>query len=241
MVSDHALRGEAPRGQRHDDFDDRIGEALRLGWMGHYSVAHTMLAALLAREPSTVGERALCRALLALVSAALDDLSAARRFARQAIHDSARPNPKTPAAEARKRRLARAVGVNACTLVGDTVRAGRAAQARFVAGDADARWLMNLGLVPPWGDAPPPIQRYAKFVAAVHAVFAQRPQPGPLTPSEVGILKLVAAGHSSVAAAALVGRSTQTVRTHLRNAYAKLGAHGRGDAIDRARGLGLLD
>ena len=34
--------------------------------------------------------------------------------------------------------------------------------------------------------------------------------------------------------------STNTIRTHLRHIYAKLGAHGRGEAVARARGLGLL-
>ena len=34
--------------------------------------------------------------------------------------------------------------------------------------------------------------------------------------------------------------STNTVRTHLRHIYAKLGAHGRAEAVDRARELGLL-
>jgi LuxR family maltose regulon positive regulatory protein len=34
--------------------------------------------------------------------------------------------------------------------------------------------------------------------------------------------------------------STNTVRTHMRHIYAKLGAHGRAEAIDRARQLGLL-
>ena len=34
--------------------------------------------------------------------------------------------------------------------------------------------------------------------------------------------------------------STNTIRTHQRHIYAKLGAHGRGEAVARARGLGLL-
>lgn len=34
--------------------------------------------------------------------------------------------------------------------------------------------------------------------------------------------------------------STNTVRTHLRHIYSKLGAHGRAEAVDRARELGLL-
>ena len=34
--------------------------------------------------------------------------------------------------------------------------------------------------------------------------------------------------------------STNTVRTHLRHIYAKLGAHGRAEAVERARQFGLL-
>jgi LuxR family maltose regulon positive regulatory protein len=34
--------------------------------------------------------------------------------------------------------------------------------------------------------------------------------------------------------------SLNTIRTHLRNIYAKLGVHGRTDAVKRARELGLL-
>jgi len=34
--------------------------------------------------------------------------------------------------------------------------------------------------------------------------------------------------------------STNTVRTHLRHIYAKLDAHGRAEAVARARQLGLL-
>jgi LuxR family maltose regulon positive regulatory protein len=34
--------------------------------------------------------------------------------------------------------------------------------------------------------------------------------------------------------------SVNTVRTHMRHLYEKLGAHRRADAVDRARALGLL-
>lgn len=34
--------------------------------------------------------------------------------------------------------------------------------------------------------------------------------------------------------------SVNTVRTHMRHVYEKLGAHGRQEAVERARALGLL-
>jgi LuxR family transcriptional regulator, maltose regulon positive regulatory protein len=40
--------------------------------------------------------------------------------------------------------------------------------------------------------------------------------------------------------ARLVATSLNTIRTHMRNLYAKLGVHSRADAVKRARELGLL-
>jgi LuxR family maltose regulon positive regulatory protein len=40
--------------------------------------------------------------------------------------------------------------------------------------------------------------------------------------------------------ARLVATSLKTIRTHMRNLYAKLGVHSRADAVKRARELGLL-
>ncbi len=240
MTNECARDDEAPAMPRHEDFAATINEVLRLGWSGHFSAARSVLAALTDSRPATSGERALCRAVLALVSAAFDDLPAARRLARQAIHDSARP-AAVSAAELHRLRLARALAVNASTLLGDVVRGRRAAQARFMSGDPESDWLLHTRENSASQDAPAAVQRYAKFVTAVHRRYAEQRTTGLLTAGEIVIVKHVAAGHSAVRIAALVGRSPHTVRTHLRNAYAKLGAHGRGDAVARARALGLLD
>lgn len=37
-----------------------------------------------------------------------------------------------------------------------------------------------------------------------------------------------------------LGVSLNTVKTHTRNLYAKLGTHRRAEAVDRARAMGLL-
>lgn len=225
----------------HDDFAGTVSEVLRLGWSGHFSAGRSVLLALTAGRSSSTGERALCRALLALVSAALDDVPAARRLARQAISDSARPPEATPTDELRLLRLARALAVNASDLVGDVVRARRAAQARFMGEDVDSAWLVRARVEPSWEEAPAAVRRYARFVAVVRERYAAREWSGPLTPTEVVILRHVAGGADSVRVAAMLSRSVHTVRTHLRNAYGKLGAHGRDDALAKARELGLLE
>jgi DNA-binding CsgD family transcriptional regulator len=240
MTSECARDVETPAMPRQEDFAATIGEALRLGWSGHFSAARSVLTALADSRPATNGERALCRAVLALTSAALDDLPAARRLARQAIHDSARPSAAISAAELRRLRLARALAVNASTLLGDVVRARRAAQARFMSGDPESDWLIRARENAEWQDAPAAVQRYAKFVQAVHRRYAEQRTTGPLTAAEIVILEHAAAGHSAVRIAALVNRSPHTVRTHLRNAYAKLAAHGREEAVAKARALRLL-
>ncbi len=239
MTSECAHHDEAPAMPRPEDFAATINEVLRLGWSGHFSAARSVLTAL-TDSRTTTGERTLCRAVLALVSVALDDVPAARRLARQAIHDSARPSAVS-AAELRRLRLARALAANTSTLVGDTVRGRRAAQARFMHGDPESGWLLGARESSAWQDAPPAVQRYAKFVAAVHRRYAEQRPTGPLTAGEIAILEHVAAGHSAVRIAILTNRSPHTVRTHLRNAYAKLAAHGRADAVIKARALGLLD
>ncbi len=238
---DPRVDSEVPPDSRHEDFAARIGDVLRLSRLGHFSAAGNVLVELRDAPASKTGERALCRALLALVSAALDDLPAARRLARQAIHDTARPSAATPPDKLRLLRLARALAVNASLLVGDAVRGRRAAQARFVAGDPESDALVRTGSALPWQNAPASVERYARFVDAVHRRYAQQRRPGALTAREVLVLEHAAAGHSAERTAALLGRSTHTVRTQLRNAYAKLGAHGREDALAKARALGLLD
>jgi DNA-binding CsgD family transcriptional regulator len=239
MISNRALvRGHA-HSARHDDFAETISEVLRLGWSGHFSAAHSVLAALSTTQAGSVGERAMCRALLALVAAALADVPDARRLARRAISESARPPATTPAAELRWLRLARALAANASHLVGGVARAGRAAQAQFMAGDPDSAWLVLARVDPPWQEAPAAVQRYARFIAAVHERYAAQ-SLAPLTATEVAILRHLDAGDTAVRIAQRLGRSVHTVRTHLRNAYAKLGARGRGEAMFKARGLGLL-
>lgn len=62
----------------------------------------------------------------------------------------------------------------------------------------------------------------------------------PLSDRELEVLNLLVAGLSNDEIADRIILSKNTVKTHLRNLYGKLGVHNRIQAIERGRGLGLL-
>ena len=61
-----------------------------------------------------------------------------------------------------------------------------------------------------------------------------------LTSREKEVLKLVAEGRLYKEIAEAFGLSAHTVHTHIKRIYGKLHAHGRTDALDKAREAGLL-
>jgi LuxR family transcriptional regulator, maltose regulon positive regulatory protein len=67
-----------------------------------------------------------------------------------------------------------------------------------------------------------------------------RPTLEPLSKSEVRVLHYLPTHLSAPEIAAELSVSTSTVKTHLRNLYAKLGAHRRAEAVESARAVGLL-
>jgi LuxR family maltose regulon positive regulatory protein len=74
---------------------------------------------------------------------------------------------------------------------------------------------------------------------------AGRPQDAaalqePLSESELRVLRYLPTNLPGPEIAAELFVSLSTIRTHLRNVYAKLGVHSRTDAVRRARELGLL-
>jgi LuxR family maltose regulon positive regulatory protein len=62
----------------------------------------------------------------------------------------------------------------------------------------------------------------------------------PLSQSETRVLRYLPTNLPAPEIAGQLSVSVNTVRTHMRHRYEKLGAHRRADAVDRARALGLL-
>ncbi|MEH0547840.1 helix-turn-helix transcriptional regulator [Streptomyces sp. B21-105] len=65
-------------------------------------------------------------------------------------------------------------------------------------------------------------------------------QPVVLAPRELDVLACVAAGSTNGATAERLGLRTETVKSYLRSAMRRLGAHTRGEAVAAARRAGLL-
>jgi LuxR family maltose regulon positive regulatory protein len=91
------------------------------------------------------------------------------------------------------------------------------------------------------------------YVAQILAAFqmeergriAQAPvgepkREGPLTERELQILRLLATDLSPEEIALKLAITVDTVRTHIKNVYKKLGVHSRFEAVQRANELGFL-
>jgi LuxR family maltose regulon positive regulatory protein len=63
----------------------------------------------------------------------------------------------------------------------------------------------------------------------------------PLSDRELEVLQLIASGLSRPEIAEKLFLSTNTVKTHARNIYSKLGVNNQMQAVGKARGLGLLE
>jgi len=92
--------------------------------------------------------------------------------------------------------------------------------------------------------------RTASLAAEILSLLAGRrpaPPPGgprpplePLSESEIRVLRYLPTNLSTAEIANELYVTANTVRTHVRHLYAKLGTHSRAEAVARARGLGLL-
>jgi LuxR family maltose regulon positive regulatory protein len=84
----------------------------------------------------------------------------------------------------------------------------------------------------------------ARSLLAGHAPAARpsdiEPLEESLSESELRVLRYLPTNLTAPEIAAELFVSLNTIRTHMRNVYAKLGVHSRADAVKRARELGLL-
>ena len=136
--------------------------------------------------------------------------------------------------------------------LGDPAAAGRALERALDLAEPDGALLWFL-LHP----APGLLERHARQRTAHAALIAEildllagnrpappsagpRPPLEPLSNSEIRVLRYLPTHLSAPEIASELSVSTSTVKTHLRNLYAKLGAHSRAEAVESARALGLL-
>ena len=73
-------------------------------------------------------------------------------------------------------------------------------------------------------------------------VAPRLPEPllEPLSGSEIRVLRYLPTNLTAPEIARELSVSPNTVRTHVKSLYAKLGTHGRAGTVERARALGLL-
>jgi DNA-binding NarL/FixJ family response regulator len=70
----------------------------------------------------------------------------------------------------------------------------------------------------------------------VHGIDPRQPRAitDALSPRETAILELIAQGHSNKTIARILGISPETVKTHVKNLFVKLGVEKRAQAVARA-------
>jgi LuxR family maltose regulon positive regulatory protein len=81
----------------------------------------------------------------------------------------------------------------------------------------------------------------SKEVAAKHMIVTDSEWIDPVSERELEVLHLLSEGLSRQEIASKLFLSPNTVKTHTRNIYSKLGVNNRMQAVGKARGLGLLD
>jgi DNA-binding CsgD family transcriptional regulator len=234
------LRAKPLPPQYRERFASVVADALPMAWRGDFSGFRAVVAVLRDTPERSVGERAVCDAFFALAAIALEHVDDARRLSRRALA-AARPQLGLSAFESRYRRLARALGAAACTIIGDTVRGRRGADVRFLREDPDIASLVALAGGGRWENAALRVRGYARLVVATRDALLHDARRGVLTGAELGVLRQLAVGKSAPAIARESGRSVHTIRTQTSAIVNKLGARGRGEAVARARKLGLLE
>ena len=188
------------------------------------------------------------RTVLAALRLAQDDPRAATEELAPALDDSAPvTNPRGWLIQVF---LLEAIARDA---LGDTGAAGRALERALDLAEPDGVLLPFLlyrapGLLKRHGPHGP---AHAALVSEILAMLAGTSSPAsppaepgqlrePLSDSETRVLRYLPTNLSAPEIAGQLSLSVNTVRTHMRHVYAKLGAHSRAEAVERARTLGLL-
>jgi LuxR family maltose regulon positive regulatory protein len=209
--------------------------------LGETERAEQLLAGLGERERDR-GETHIATAMLRL---ARDDPHAATVALAPVLAGSARVGWRSWLVEAF---LLEAIARDA---LGDPPAVGRAVERALDLAEPDGALLWFL-LHP----APGLLERQARQRTAHAALIAQilgllagrtatspagpRPPLELLSKSEIRVLRYLPTHLSAPEIAGELSVSTSTVKTHMRNLYAKLGVHRRAEAVERARALGLL-
>ena len=81
---------------------------------------------------------------------------------------------------------------------------------------------------------------YQRTEAPGSAPASLRPLVEPLTTTEMRVLQYLPTHLSQAQIASELYVSLNTIRTHMRHVYAKLGTHRRAEAVECAQALGLL-
>jgi LuxR family maltose regulon positive regulatory protein len=136
--------------------------------------------------------------------------------------------------------------------LGDVSAAGRAVEHALDLAELDGALLPFL-LHP----APELLSRHTRHGTAhaalisriLHLLASKQPRSAsadpvglhePLSDGETRILRYLPTNLSAPEIAGELSLSVNTIRTHTRHIYEKLGAHGRTEAVEQARALGLL-
>ncbi|HEX4703938.1 MAG TPA: LuxR C-terminal-related transcriptional regulator [Pseudonocardiaceae bacterium] len=213
-----------------------IATAARLG---HLDRARATLAALDSRHHAA-GE---IRNAAAVIRLAEHDPAAARRELRPVLARTASANPHVTLIEAN---LLDAI---ACADVGDHEAARQAFEQALNLTEPD-RLILPFAMTGAWKllvTLPPRVTSHAALVAdildAVRDGAPATPTAPPaegLSPSEIRVLRYLPTNLTRPEIADELAVSLNTVNTHIRRIYAKLGATGRSTAVQRGRELRLL-
>ncbi|MBB5202911.1 DNA-binding NarL/FixJ family response regulator [Inhella inkyongensis] len=86
----------------------------------------------------------------------------------------------------------------------------------------------------------PGLTERATRPGATERAFEGLPDPEPLSPKELQVLRLVASGRSNTEIAGLLGNSEGVIKNHCSSIFAKMGVRDRTQAVLRAIDLGWI-